>query len=73
MQFWCMIGSIANAMPIHKKDWKKVPGNYKHVSLTSVLGKDMEQIILSAIYWHIQDNQDPAQSAWVDKRPVVPD
>ena len=31
--------------------------NYRPVSLASVLGKVMEQIILSAITWHVQDNQ----------------
>ncbi|KAK4826003.1 hypothetical protein QYF61_003776 [Mycteria americana] len=31
--------------------------NYRPLSLTSVLGKGREQIILSAITWHIQDNQ----------------
>ncbi|KAK4824932.1 hypothetical protein QYF61_021552 [Mycteria americana] len=40
------------------KGWKKEdPGNYRPVSLTSVLGKVMEQIILSAITWPVQDNQ----------------
>ncbi|KAK4807414.1 hypothetical protein QYF61_001177 [Mycteria americana] len=46
-----------NVMPIYKKGWKEDPGNYRPVSLTSVLGKVVEQIILSAIMWHVQDNQ----------------
>ncbi|GAB0207641.1 mitochondrial enolase superfamily member 1 [Grus japonensis] len=48
---------LANVMPIYRKGQKEDLGNYRPVSLTSVLGKAMEQIILSAITWHIQDNQ----------------
>ncbi|KAK4810093.1 LOW QUALITY PROTEIN: hypothetical protein QYF61_008069 [Mycteria americana] len=48
---------LANVMPIYKKGQKEDPGNYRHLSLTSVPGKAMEQIILSAITWHMQDNQ----------------
>ncbi|KAK4813791.1 hypothetical protein QYF61_026373 [Mycteria americana] len=48
---------LANVMPFYKKSQKEDPGNYRPVSLTSVLGKVMEQIILSAITWHIQDNE----------------
>ncbi|GAB0188643.1 hypothetical protein GRJ2_001329600 [Grus japonensis] len=45
---------LANVMPTYKKGQKEDPGNY---SLTLVLGKVMEQIILSAITQHIQDNK----------------
>ncbi|GAB0208374.1 mitochondrial enolase superfamily member 1 [Grus japonensis] len=48
---------LANVTPIHKKGWKEDPGNYRPVSLTSVPGKFIERFILSAITWHIQDNQ----------------
>ncbi|GAB0180869.1 mitochondrial enolase superfamily member 1 [Grus japonensis] len=48
---------LANVMFIHKKGWREDPGNYRPVILTSVPGKIMEQIILSAITQHVQDNQ----------------
>ena len=70
-QFWLtgevpVDRSLANVMPVYKKCRKKDPGNYRPVSLTSVLGKVMEQIIT----WHIQDNQmtRPSQHGFVKGR-----
>ncbi|RMC20251.1 hypothetical protein DUI87_01097 [Hirundo rustica rustica] len=48
---------LANVTPIHKKDGKEDPGNYRPVSLTSVPGKIMEQFILSTITQNLQDGQ----------------
>ncbi|KFV69127.1 RNA-directed DNA polymerase from mobile element jockey, partial [Dryobates pubescens] len=46
---------LAKVMPIHKKGQLDEPGNYRPVSLTTVPGKIMEQVILSAITQHLQD------------------
>jgi len=48
---------LANVMPVYRKGQKEDPGNYRPVSLTLVPREVMEQIILSAIMRHIQDNQ----------------
>ncbi|PKU39570.1 rna-directed dna polymerase from mobile element jockey-like [Limosa lapponica baueri] len=50
-------GRLANVMLIHKKGRKDDPGNYRPVSLTSVPGKVMEQIILSAIMQYMKNQQ----------------
>lgn len=44
-------------MPIYKKSRKKDVGNYRPVNLTLVLGKVMEQFILSAIKHYVRDNE----------------
>ena len=48
---------LANVTPIYKKSRKEDLGNYRPVSLTSVPGKVMEQIILGEITQHVQNSQ----------------
>ena len=48
---------LASVTSIYKKGQKDDPGNYRPVSLTSVPGKLMEQLILSTIIQHMWDNQ----------------
>ncbi|PKU46257.1 rna-directed dna polymerase from mobile element jockey- hypothetical protein [Limosa lapponica baueri] len=48
---------VANVTPIYKKGKKEDPGNYRPVSLTSIPGKVMEQVIMSAIINQIMVNQ----------------
>ncbi|KFO73683.1 RNA-directed DNA polymerase from mobile element jockey, partial [Cuculus canorus] len=47
---------VANDVPIYKNGCREDPGNFRPVSLTSVPGKVMEQVILSAIMKHMQEN-----------------
>ena len=50
-------GRLASVTPTYKKGHKEDPGICRHVSLTLVTGKVMEQVILTEITWHMQDNQ----------------
>ncbi|GAB0183856.1 mitochondrial enolase superfamily member 1 [Grus japonensis] len=45
----------ANVTPVFKKGKKEDPGNYRPVSLTSIPGKVMEQLILGVINKHVEE------------------
>ena len=46
----------AHITPIHTKGSKVVPGNYRPVSLTSVIGKMMESVIRDALVKHMMEH-----------------
>ena len=61
---------LADVTPIFRKGWKDDPGSYRPISLTSVLQKVMEQIILGAIMDQLKVNQGirPSQHGFMNGR-----
>ena len=61
---------VANVMPIFTKDRKDDPGSYRSISLTSVPGKVMEQIISGTIMDQLKVNQGirPSQHGFTNGR-----
>jgi len=63
---------LANVTPIYKKGCREDPGNYRPVSLTSVLGKIMEQVVLREITQHVRYNRGirPSQHGFTQAGPA---
>ena len=61
---------VANVTPIFKKGQKDDLGSYRPISLTSVPGKDMEQLISGAILDQLKVNQGirPSQHGFMNGR-----
>ena len=61
---------LADVTPIYNKGHKEDPRNYRAVSLTSVPGKVMEQIIMGEITWHMHGTQGirPSQHGFMKGR-----
>ncbi|KAK4816993.1 hypothetical protein QYF61_025913 [Mycteria americana] len=53
---------LAKVVPVFKKGKKEDPGNHRLVSLTSVLGKVMEKVILGVTEKQLRDNADIGHS-----------
>jgi len=47
----------ASVIPVFKKGKKEDPGNYRLVSLTSIPGKDMEQLMLEVIIKQVEEKK----------------
>ncbi len=47
---------IANVTPIFKKDDRKLPDNYRPISLTSIIGKLLETIIRNRVVNYLECN-----------------
>ena len=58
----------ANIVPIHKKGSRKLPSNYRSVSLTSLFGKLLERCVCDALLSHVQPVLTPKQHGFVPRR-----
>jgi len=63
----------ANVIPIFKKGKKEDPANYRPVSLTSIPGKVMEQLILEVIKQVEEKKVIRSRQAWIHQGEIMPD
>uniref|UniRef100_A0A0P4VX79 Uncharacterized protein n=1 Tax=Scylla olivacea TaxID=85551 RepID=A0A0P4VX79_SCYOL len=53
---WPSVWKEARVVPVHKKNSRSEPNNYRPISLLSVMGKLLEKIVAAAIYQHLSEN-----------------
>ena len=65
--YFPMCWKYGNVTPIHKKDDKSAPSNYRPITLLSSLGKVMERCVRKYLYNYIIENEilTPFQSGFV--------
>lgn len=54
---WPSIWKSARIVPVHKKDSKSKPSNYRPISLLPVIAKVFEEIIVQELCEHLDDNR----------------
>ncbi|XP_063876903.1 uncharacterized protein LOC135109454 [Scylla paramamosain] len=53
---WPTVWKEARVVPVHKKNSRSEPNNYRPISLLSVMGKLLEKIVAVAICQHLSEN-----------------
>ena len=53
---WPSVWKEARVVPVNKKSSRHDPSNYRPISLLSVMGKVLEQIVTTAICKHLYEN-----------------
>jgi len=53
---WPSLWKEARVVPVHKKNSRSEPSNYRPISLLSVVGKVLEQIVTAVICQHLSEN-----------------
>ena len=61
----------ANIIPIYKKGDKKVPSNYRSVSLLPLFGKILERIVYEQLYTHVSPALCSEQHGFIPRRSCI--
>ena len=61
----------ANIVPIYKKGDKKMPGNYRSISLLPLFGKVLEKIVYDELLHHVSPVLSSAQHGFLPRRSCV--
>lgn len=68
---WPTIWKKARVVPIYKKNSRSEPSNYRPISLLSVVGKVLEQVVAGVICRHLSENQLLSdRQVWIQAGPI---